>query len=63
MLLKKDERKALSQMLSDIWRCPTSVVKTLVSILTKEHHMHIFKGKAQLWDSLQSAEVFPTLVD
>ena len=49
-------------MLSGLQACP-SVRKAVVSNVSSEHHVHIFKDREHLWESLQSAKMFPSLLE
>ena len=55
-LLKKDEKKALLDMLSDLASNHSDVVSTVISIVTQENHIHLYKAREKLWSSLQSAQ-------
>lgn len=62
-LLKKDEKKALLDMLSDLASNCSDVVSAVVNVVTKEDHVHLYKEREKIWSSLQSAQpLMSTLV-
>ena len=62
-LLKKDEKKLLLDMLSDLASNCSDVVSAVISTVSKEDHIHIYKERDMLWNSLQSAQpLMSTLV-
>ena len=61
-LLKKDENKLLD-MLSDLASNCSDVVSAVISTVSKEDPIHIYKERDMLWNSLQSAQpLMSTLV-
>ena len=62
-LLKKDEKKALLDMLYNLASNSSDIVSAVINIITKEVHMHVYKEREKLWSSLQSAQsLMSTLV-
>ena len=62
-LLNKDEKKVLLDMLSDLASNSSDVVCSVISIVTQENHIHLYKEREKLWSSLQSAQsLMSTLV-
>ena len=62
-LLKKDEKKALLDMLSSLASDCSSVVAAVIDIVTNENHIHVYKERETFWTSLQSAQsLISTLV-
>ena len=55
-LLKKDEKKALLDMLSDLASNSSDIVSAVINIVTKEVHIHVYKEREKLWSSLQNAQ-------
>lgn len=55
-LLKKDEKKVLLDMLSDLASNSLDIVSAVINIVTKEVHIHVYKEQEKLWSSLQSAQ-------
>ena len=55
-LLNKDEKKALLDMLSDLASNSSDIVHSVISIVTQENHIHLYKEREKLWSSLQSAQ-------
>ena len=61
-LLKKDEKKALLDMLCNLASNSSDIVSAVINIVTKEVHIHVYKER-ELWSSLQSAQsLMSTLV-
>ncbi len=55
-LLRKDEKKVLLDMLSDLASNSSDVVSAVINIVTKEDHIHVYKERERLWSSLQSVQ-------
>ena len=62
-LLKKDEKKALLDMLSDLASNCSDVVSAVVNVITKEDHIHLYKEREKIWSSLQSAQPLMSTLD
>ena len=61
--LKKDEKKALLDMLDDLASNCFDVVAAVIDIVSKEDHIHVYKEREKLWSSLQGAQsLMSTLV-
>ena len=60
MLLKKGEREEILKMLSGLQE--TGVAQAVVSAVSSEHHMRIFKDRGDLWELLKSDQLFMGLV-
>ena len=57
-LLRKDEKKALLDMLTNVASNGSdSVVSAVIAIVNKEDHIHMFEERKKLWSSLQSAQL------
>ena len=53
-LLKKDEKRALLDVLGNLVSNSSEVMSAVTEIISKQNHMHLFKDREQLWTSLQS---------
>ena len=61
MLLKKGEREEILKMLSGLQDWP-GVAQAVVSTVSSEHHMRIFKDRGNFWELLKSDKMFVGLV-
>ena len=55
-LLRKDEKKALLDMLCNLASNSSDIVSAVINIVTKDVHIHVYKEREKLWSSLRSAQ-------
>ena len=55
-VLKKEEKKTLLDMLSDLVFDSSDVVCAVIDSVSKQKHIHVFEERGKLWNSLQSAQ-------
>ena len=55
-LLKREEKKALLDMLSGVASNPLEVVSVVMVMVAKEDHIHVFKEREKLCIALQSSQ-------
>ena len=55
-VLKKEEKKTLLDMLSNLVFDYSDVVCAVIDSVSKQKHIHVFEERGKLWNSLQSAQ-------
>ena len=56
------KKKALLDMLSGVASSCSGVVSAVITVVTKEDHIHLYKEREMFWTSLHSAQSMSTLV-
>ena len=63
-LLKKNERKAILDMLGDLAYESSNIATAITNVVSTEAHLRLFKDRADFWSSLSAdSTMMTTLVD